>query len=124
MAATVTNAGLAAIAALLSAFDYIAVGTGTTAAGVTDTTLETEITDSGLARAQDASPTRETTTIANDTAVADVTFTVTGTKAVTEVGLFDAGAAGNMLCREVISAINVVSGYTLIMTVKVQSVRP
>lgn len=129
MAAVVTNTGLAGAASRLNgagaeaAFDYIAVGTGTTAAQASDTILETEITDSGLARAQDASPTRETTAQTNDTAVCDYSFSVTGTKAVTETGLFNATGpppAGVLLCRDVFSAINVINGDTLVMTIKVQ----
>jgi len=126
MAAVLTNTGMAGAASRLNgagaeaAFDYIAVGTGTTAADASDTTLETEIVDSGLARAQDASPTRETTAQTNDTAVCDYAFSVTGTKAVTETGLLNAGAAGVLLCHDVFSAINVINGDTLTMTIKVQ----
>ena len=126
MSAVVTNTGKAAFASNIcgagseAVFDYIAVGTGTTAAAATDTALEAEITDSGLARAQDGSTTRETTTVTNDTAVTDVTFTVTGTKAVTECGYFNHVSAGVMAVRDVFAVINVVNGYTLIMTIKDQ----
>ena len=126
MAAVLTNTGMAGVASQINGagspayFDYVAVGTGTTGAAAGDTTLETEIVDSGLARAQDASPTRETDTQTNDTAVCDYSFTVTGTKAVTETGLLNAGAAGVLLCRDVFSAINVENGDTFIMTIKVQ----
>ena len=122
----VVNAGLAGAASRLNAaggeaaFDYLAVGTGTTAANATDTTLETEITDSGLARAQDASPTRETTAVTNDTAVLDYTWTASGTKAVTEAGIFNAASSGTMLARQTFAAINVVSGDTLKITYKIQ----
>jgi len=114
----IVNAGLAAIAGLLLSdvsvddFDYIAVGTGTDAAAAGDTTLDTEITDSGLERAA-GTGTRETTTVTNDTAQLTKTFTVTGTKAVTEAGVFNAAAAGTLLARQVFSAINVVSGDSL-----------
>lgn len=114
----IVNAGLAAIAGLLLSdvsvddFDYIAVGTGTDAAAAGDTTLGTEITDSGLERAA-GTGTRETTTVANDTAQLTKTFTVTGTKAVTEAGILNAAAAGTLLARQVFSAINVVSGDSL-----------
>jgi hypothetical protein len=114
----IVNAGLAAIAGLLLSdvsvddFDYIAVGTGTDAAAAGDTTLGTEITDSGLERAA-GTGTRETTTVTNDTAQLTKTFTVTGTKAVTEAGILNAAAAGTLLARQVFSAINVVSGDSL-----------
>lgn len=127
MAAVLTNAGKAAIASRIcgagaeAVFDYLATGTGTTAAAAADTTLETEITDSGLARAQDASPTRETTTVTNDTAVVSVTFSVTGTKAVTEGGLLNAASGGTLMVHDVHAVINLANGHTYIYTVKVQA---
>ena len=127
MAAVMTNTGFAGVASRINgagaeaAFDYVAVGIGTTAAAAADTALESEIVDSGLARAQDAAPTRVTTTITNDTAVCDYTFTVTGTKAVTEAGLLNAASDGVLLCHDVFSAVNVINGDTLIMTIKVKA---
>jgi hypothetical protein len=126
MAAVLTNTGMAGIAARINgsgtpaAYTYVAVGTGTTAAAAADTTLEAEIVDSGLARATDATPTVTTTTVTNDTAVCDVTFTVTGTKAVTECGLLNAASTGVLLFHDVFSAYNVVSGDTLTVTCKVK----
>lgn len=120
----VTNAGKAAVAGLIiatgytDAFDYIEVGTGTTAAALTDTTLETAITDSGLARVL-ATLSRVTTDVTNDTAQLTTTFSVSGTKAVTESGVFGASSAGTMLARQVFSAINVVSGDSLTITWKI-----
>lgn len=121
---TITYAGLAEVAGLLNGatsgpFDYIAVGTGTTGASTSDTTLETEITDSGLARAQ-GTASRITTAQTNDTAQVTKTFSVTGTKAVTEAGLLDAASSGVLLARQTFSAINVVSGDSLQMTWKIQ----
>jgi len=121
----ITNAGFAAGAARvggisMDAFDYVAVGTGTTAADVTDTALESEITDSGLARAQDAAPSRSTTSVTNDTLEINYTWTVSGSKAITEAGLLNAAAAGTLFARRVFSAYNVVSGDTFAITWKVQ----
>lgn len=101
-----------------AAIGYIAVGTGTTAAAAGNTALETEITDSGLARAA-ATVSNVTTTTTNDTEQFVKTFTVTGTKAVTEEGLFDASSSGNMLARQVFSAVNVVNGDSLQITHKI-----
>lgn len=121
----VTNAGFAGMASRCNgagaeaAFTYLAVGTGTTAAAAGNTTLETEITDSGLQRAA-ATASRVTTTQTNDTAQLDKTFSVTGTKAVTEAGALNAAAAGVLLGRQVFSAINVVNGDTLQITYKFQ----
>lgn len=119
----VTNAGMAGVASRINgdgseaAFTYIAVGTGTTAANAADTTLETETTDSGLERAA-ATASRVTTDVTNDTAQLVKTFSVTGTKAVTESGVLNAGASGVLLARQVFSAINVVNGDSLQITWK------
>lgn len=122
----ITSAGKAGLASRINgagseaAFTYLAVGTGATAANVSDTTLQTEITDSGLARAA-ATCTRVTTSVANDTAQLDKTFSVTGTKAVTEVGAFNASSSGVLLGRQVFSAINVVNGDSLQIIYKFQA---
>lgn len=121
----VTNAGFAGLASRLNgagseaAFTYLAVGTGTTAAAASDTTLETELASSGLSRAA-ATATRVTTTETNDTAQLDNSFSVTGTQAVTECGAFNAASSGVLLGRQVFSAINVENGDTLQITYKFQ----
>lgn len=117
----VTSAGKAGIASRINgsgaeaAFTYIAVGTGTTAAAAGDTTLETEIADSGLSRAN-GTASRVTTDVTNDSARVTYTFTVSGTKAVTEAGLLNASSSGVLLARQVFSAVNVVSGDSLAVT--------
>lgn len=114
----IVDAGLAGLASRINgdgseaAFTYLAVGVGTGAAAAANTTLGTEITDSGLARAA-ATASRTTTTVANDTAKLSKTWTVTGTKAVTEVGALNAGAAGTLLGRQVFTAVNVNNGDSL-----------
>ena len=121
----VVDAGLAAVAGLIltdvsvNDFDYIAVGTGTVAPAAGDTALGAEIVDSGLARAA-ATGTRITTTKTNDTAQLQLTFSVTGTKAVTEAGMFNAASSGDMLARQTFSAVNVVNGDSLTITWKIQ----
>lgn len=122
----ITNAGFAGAASRLNgsgaeaAFVYIAVGTGATAANVADTTLQTELAVSGLSRVS-ATASRVTTTVTNDTAQLQTTFTVTGTAAVTESGVLNAASTGTLLCRQVFSAINVVNGDSLQITWKVQA---
>jgi hypothetical protein len=122
----VTNAGFAGLASRINgsgaeaAFTYIGLGTGTTAFAVGNTTLETELTDSGLARAN-STASRVTTTVTNDTAQLVNTFSVTGTKAVTESGVLNAASAGTLLCRQVFSAINVVNTDSLQITWKVKA---
>jgi len=121
----VVNAGLAGMASRCNgsggeaAFTYLAVGTGTTAPAAGNTALETEITDSGLARAS-ATVSRVTTSVSNDTAQLDKTWNVTGTKAVTEAGAFNAASSGTMLGRQTFSAVNVANGDTLQVIYKFQ----
>ncbi len=122
-----TNTGFAEVAGLINsdqsgshtAWDYIAVGTGTTAATATDTELETEETENSLGRSA-GTGTRVTTTVSNDTSQIVKSFSVTGSVAVTESGVLNAGAAGVLLCRQTFSAINVANGDTLQITWKVK----
>lgn len=122
----ITNNGAQAVAAMINGavsypvFQYIGVGTGTATATITGTTLTAEILDSGLARGT-ATASRVTTDVTNDTAQLVLSFSATGTKAVTESGLFNhiGTAAGTMLAWQVFSAINVVSGDTLQITWKI-----
>lgn len=122
----VTSAGKAGVASRINgsggeaAFTYIAMGTGTTAANVADTTLETESATSGLSRAN-ATASRVTTTVTNDTAQLVNTFTITGSVAVTESGVLNAASVGTLLCRQTFSAINVVNGDSLQVTWKVKA---
>jgi hypothetical protein len=101
-----------------AAAGWIAVGTGVSAAAAGDTALGTETATSGLSRAA-ATASLVTTTTTNDTAQFTNTFTVTGTVAVTESGVFNASSSGTLLCRQVFSAINVVNGDSLAITWKV-----
>lgn len=123
LANLIPTAGKAGVASRINgdgaeaAFTYLAVGVGTTAADAADTALESEIVDSGLARAA-ATCSRVTTDVTNDTAQLLKSWSVTGTKAVTEAGALNADAAGTLLGRQVFSAINVVSGDTLQITYK------
>jgi hypothetical protein len=121
-----TNAGFAEVAGLITldvggtAFDYIAIGTGTTAFDPTQTALANEI------KRKAGTGTRVTTTVTNDTAQYVTTFSsadgLTGTSAVTESGVFNASTGGTMLCRQTFSSlsINWDSGDTLQVTWRVQ----
>jgi hypothetical protein len=121
----VTSSGKAAIAALIltdissNDFDYIALGTGTTAAAAGNTSLESEITTGGGQRAA-GSGTRITTSITNDTAQLVSSFSFTDSFAVTEAGMFNSDTGGDLLCRQVFSPVNVISGDTLQITWKIQ----
>jgi hypothetical protein len=122
----IVSAGKAGMASRLNgsggeaAFTYLAVGTGTTSPAAGNTALEAEIVDSGLARVN-ATASRVTTSVANDTARLTTTFTVTGTKAVTEAGILNASSSGTLLCRQVFSAVNVINGDSLQLTYSVQN---
>ena len=122
----ITNAGFAEVAGLLltdvggTAFDYIAIGTGTTAFSPTQTALVSEV------KRKAAAGSRVTTSVSNDTAQLQTTFSsadgLSGTHAITESGVFNAATAGTMLCRQTFSALNIDwdAGDTLQVTWKIQ----
>lgn len=120
----ITTAGKGGVASRINgsgaepAFTYLAIGIGTTAADVADTTLESEITTNGGQRAA-ATASRVTTDTANDTARLVLTYTFTGSFAVTEAGALNASSNGVLLNRQVFTAVNVVSGDTLQITVNI-----
>ena len=96
MAATLTNAGFARIAARIGTDTlYLAVGTGTTAFTAAKTALTTELTDSGLERAS-ATVTYSTTNVTNDTVNAAHTWTASAAKTVGEIGLLNAASTGTL----------------------------
>lgn len=117
----VVNTGMATTAALINGvgskdpFTYIAIGTGSTAAAAADTTLETEITTGGGERGA-ATTSIVTTDVANDTARLLLLFTFTASLAVAEAGVFNAAANGDMMSRNLFSAVNAESGDTLEIT--------
>jgi hypothetical protein len=94
---------------------YIGWGTGTTPAAVTDTTLQASAAE---ARTNGTSS-QETTNTEKDTYQVVGTITCIGApKAITEVGLFDAAAAGNMAIRSTFDPINVSVGDSVQFTIK------
>ena len=120
----VTNAGFAQLALLAgdasaTPFTYLAVGTSTTTAAASQTALVAEIVDSGLSRAV-GTVSRITTTVANDTLQILYTWSVTGTKTIQEVGVFNAASAGTMLSRAVTGSNAVVNGDQFIITYKLK----
>ena len=105
----VTNVGLAAIIRLVfeglteTKFGYLAIGTGTTAEAASDTALENEIARKA------ASVSQTTTTVTDDTALLEATFSsedgLSGTSNVSEAGIFNASSGGILLARKVFSAV-------------------
>lgn len=122
----ITNAGLAGAASRLngaggeSAFTYIAIGTGDTAANASDTELDTEITTGGGQRAN-ASASRVTTAVANDTARLTNTFNFSSSFTIVESGVLNASSNGTLLARQVFSAISVDNGDSLSVTWDIQA---
>lgn len=122
----IVSAGKAGVASRINgsgaeaAFTYIALGTGASGPVAGDTTLGTEITTNGGQRAN-ATASRVTTAVTNDTAQLLNTFSFTGSFAITEAGILNAAAAGTLLCRQVFSAVNVANGDSLQVTYKVQA---
>ena len=125
MTARIQNKGLdnltAAWVAYASLPKYIQWGTGTGAAAsanVVTTTSTTEARTTGTASQQ-------TTTATNDTYQVTGTITAAGSRAITEVGLFDAAGSGspptggNMNVYADFSAINLSSGDSIAFTIKV-----
>ena len=80
-----------------SPFTNMAVGTGTTAAAVGDTALGSELARSAFT----------SSSVASNVVSLSTTYAAgTGTGALTEAGIFNAGSGGTMLSRVVFSAIN------------------
>ncbi len=95
--------------ATATAMTHMAVGTGSTAAALGNTTLGTEVAASRTALTS--------TTVSTNTIQYACTFGAgVGTGALTEAGVFNASSAGTMLCRTVFSAINKAAGDSLTIT--------
>lgn len=91
---------------------YVAWGSGTTAAAVTQTALVTENAEARTSGTVSQPAANQYQVVA--------TITATGTRVVEEVGLFDATSAGNMAVRATHGQLNLESGdqvqYTLIVS--------
>lgn len=114
---TVTNSGKAEAAELLvgagTAFNNVAIGTGTTNFAATSTQLNNEY------KRDTATTSTATTDVTGDTAQFVNTFSITESKAITEAGVFNASAAGDMIAAQTFSAVNVASGDSLQITYKI-----
>jgi hypothetical protein len=95
---------------------YVGIGTGAGPSDSTATALSTEVeTRSGT-----NSPTRVTTTVTNDTFQVVQTISITATRAITEVGLFDASSSGNALILSGITTNNLSNGDSFQLTFKLK----
>jgi hypothetical protein len=125
----ITNVGLACVIRLSfyglteDKFRYLGIGTGTTPEAVDDTALEAEV------KRKTATITQTTTTITDDTALLEATFSsadgLSGSHNISEVGILNASSDGDLLARKVFSAVpvNWDEGDTITMRYYVQMAR-
>lgn len=90
---------------------YLGIGTGAGTAGVTDTTLFTEVETRVL-----GTSTRQTTTVTNDTYRVATTITLASARAITNAGTFDAITTGNCMVKGDFSVINLDAGDSITIT--------
>jgi len=114
---TVPTAGKAEAAELLvgagTAFSNVAIGTGTTNFAATSTQLNNEYSR------DTATTSTDTTDVTGDTAKFVKSFSFTESKAITEAGVLNNKAAGDLLAAQTFSAVNVASGDSLEITYKI-----
>lgn len=97
---------------------YIGAGVGATGAARTavvgDTALSSELAEGRTSGTESL----ETTSTTNDTYQVQGTITASGTRAVDEVGLFDASSSGNMFLSATHAVVNLISGDSIQYTLK------
>ena len=117
---TIMNAGIKEVSGLMlvdiggDAFDWIAVGTDSTAPDATQSALIAEkyrVASTG---------TQETTAVTDDTAQLSTSMSMTASQSIQEAGIFNSASTGDMLARATFSAISVNSGDTLNVGYSVQ----
>lgn len=125
MVARVQNNGLARISSLLAAATWwLQWGTGSAAAAAANVVTTTTTTE---ARSS-ATASQATTTQTNDTLQLTATITAAGTRAITEVGAFDAAGTGspptggNMDFYADFTVVNLANADSIAFTVKVSFV--
>jgi hypothetical protein len=127
VATVVSNAGRAIQTNLVSGLggtapNYIAIGSGAGTSAVADTTLFTEYTTgtwTGYARVN-ATPTRATTSVTNDTIKWSGSFTAGASQTVTNAGNFDASANGNMLVKGDFTGVALANGDSITINISLQ----
>lgn len=121
MTARVQNNGLARITSLLAAASWwLQWGTGSGALASANVVTTTSTTESRST----TTPSQVTTTVTNDTLQLTGSITAAGTRAITEVGAFDAVGSGspptggNMDLYGDFSVVNLASGDNIAFTIK------
>jgi hypothetical protein len=116
MATVHTNAGKAIVTNRMIGAGtepkWIGMGTGTTAAAVTDTVIETEVETRAVGVSS-----RVTTTLTNDTYRTVGTITATATRAVANAGSLDALSGGNLNVHGDFAVINLALGDSIQFTI-------
>lgn len=122
MVSRTQNAGLARVTSLLAAASWwLQWGTGSGAAATANVVTTTSTTESRVS----ATASQQTTTVTNDTLRLTGTITAAGTRAITEVGAFDAAGSGspptggNMDYYADFSVVNLASGDSIAFTLNV-----
>lgn len=119
MANVITNVGKAYAANKISngnntsVANFIGWGTGAGTAAVADTALFTEAAEARVAGTQS----RVTTTVTNDTAQVVGTLTSASGQTITNVGLFDASTAGNMVEHSDFTGVPLLAGDSIQFTI-------
>ena len=123
MTARTQNNGLARVTAALIALSWwFQWGTGSAAAQSANVVTTTTTTEARAA----CTPTQVTTAVTNDTVQLAGTITAAGTRAITEVGAFDAAGSGspptggNMDYYCDFTVVNLNSGDSIAFTMKIQ----
>lgn len=120
MATVVTDAGRGIITNRIAGSGtepkHVAWGTGAGTAAVADTTLFTESAESRTS----GTSSRVTTSVTNDTYQVVGTITATGSRTITNAGLFDAATSGNLFVKGDFTGVVLASGESIQFTFQVQ----
>jgi len=126
----ILNTGKGAMASRLNGagalplFNYLALGSDNTAAAAAQSLLIAELTGAASSGGQreHASTSRVTTTVTNDTAQLYFQYAIQVSMQIQEVAAFNQSGANNgqVLGRQVVTAINAQSGDTVTVTYKFQ----
>jgi len=95
---------------------YVGWGTGAGTAGVTDTTLFTEVTAERAASTQSIT----TTTVTNDTLHNVCTLTSVSGETITNAGLFDASSSGNLWAKGDFTGVVLAAGDKIQFTIDIK----
>ena len=122
MVSRTQNAGLARVTSALAALDWwLQWGTGSNAAASANAVTTTSTTEDRVS----ATASQQTTTVTNDTLRLVATITAASTRAITEVGAFDAAGSGspptggNMTYYADFAVVNLLSGDSISFTLNV-----